>query len=64
MSKWKAKDKSEVAAQLDACVQLALRLQQTSGPKLKDFAKLLEASEEVTLLRERVQAFARGFPMP
>ena len=57
-------DFDEVADQLHAAAQLALALQAKSGPKLKDFSAELEGSPEVAALRERVTAFARGFPMP
>ena len=57
-------DFDEVADQLHAAAQLALSLQATSGKKLKDFTAELERSDEVAALRERVTAFARGFPMP
>jgi glycine hydroxymethyltransferase len=53
-----------VAEQLHETAQLALRLQQLSGPKLKDFAALLEKDEEVAALRERITAFSRDFAMP
>ena len=38
--------------------------QAVSGPKLADFAALLDEDTEVAELRERVVSFARGFPMP
>ena len=57
-------DFDEVADQLHSAAQMALKLQEISGPKLKDFAALLDESSEVAELRERVTAFARTFPMP
>ena len=45
-------------------MQLALRLQERSGPKLKDFVAEVAASGEVEQLRQRVMEFARAFPMP
>ena len=57
-------DFDEIADQLHATAQLALRLQEASGPKLKDFVALFDGSDEVAALRERVTSFARGFPMP
>jgi glycine hydroxymethyltransferase len=57
-------DFDEVADQLHTAAQLALELQAKSGPKLVDFCALLDGSEELAALRERVTAFARGFPMP
>ena len=53
-----------VAEHLHSAVRIALRLQLTSGPKLKSFASLLDSDAEVALLRERVVSFASGFPMP
>ena len=49
---------------MHAAVQLALELQQASGPKLVDFVAQLEASDDVVALRERVTAFAASFHMP
>ena len=57
-------DFERVAEHLDEAAQLALKLQETSGPKLKDFAALLDGDEQVAALRERVTEFARTFPMP
>jgi len=59
-----ADDFEEVADQLHCAAQLALKLQLVSGPKLKDFAALLDGDDEVAALRERVVTFARRFPMP
>ena len=53
-----------MADQLHCAAQIALRLQAISGPKLVDFAALLDGDAEVAALRERVVAFARTFPMP
>ena len=54
----------QIADLLDATAQLALSLQERSGPKLKDFSAELESDAEVDALRERVTAFARQYPMP
>jgi len=54
----------QIADLLDATAQLALTLQERSGPKLKDFSAELEGDAEVDALRERVTAFSRGYPMP
>mmetsp|Transcript_12698 Transcript_12698/g.18669 ORF Transcript_12698/g.18669 Transcript_12698/m.18669 type:complete len:348 (+) Transcript_12698:375-1418(+) len=57
-------DFETIAAFLHEAVQIALKVQEKSGPKLKDFcAKLLEA-EEVKALRQKVNDFATKFPMP
>ena len=57
-------DFETIAECLHDAAQLALKLQQTSGPKLKDFSALLDDDADVAALRERVTAFARGFAMP
>ena len=57
-------DFETVADHLHAAAQLALRLQERSGPKLKDFAAEVAASSEVEQLRQRVTQFASAFPMP
>ena len=45
-------------------VRLALAVQERSGPKLAAFVLELPSEPGVSALRERVQAFARRFPMP
>ena len=49
---------------LHEAVQLSLAVQQRSGPKLVAFVEELASEPGVAVLRERVQAFARRFPMP
>jgi glycine hydroxymethyltransferase len=53
-----------VADFLDRTAQLALKLQSSSGKKLKDLIVTAEVSEEVAQLRRDVIAFSKGFPMP
>jgi len=53
-----------IAGQLDDAVRLGLAIQERSGPKLAAFVQEMEAEPQVAELRERVQSFARGFPMP
>jgi glycine hydroxymethyltransferase len=57
-------DFEQVAVFLHETLQIALKLQDQSGPKLKDFLPLLESSPEIKELRKRVHAFATTFPMP
>ncbi len=57
-------DFGAVAGFLDEAAQLALKVQQRSGPKLRDFSAALEAEPEVAALRERVRLFATTFHMP
>ena len=59
-----AADFEEVAEQLHLALELALEIQQRSGPKLVDFVAAMEAEPKVAALRERVQSFASGFYMP
>lgn len=61
---FKEADFEKVADFLDRALQIGLRLQQASGPKLVDFAKALETDAEVKALKAEVNAFAKGFPMP
>jgi len=57
-------DFEKIAEFLDEVLKIALKLQEKSGPKLKDFAALLEDNDEVTAVRKRVNDFATSFPMP
>jgi hypothetical protein len=54
----------QVAEMLHEAVRLALAVQERSGPKLAAFVQELPSEPGVSALRERVQAFARRFPMP
>ena len=45
-------------------LQLALRIQERSGPKLKAFLEEMEGDEEVRRLKAKIEAFAVRFPMP
>jgi glycine hydroxymethyltransferase len=53
-----------VADFLHRAVQIALKLQATSGKLLKDFDIAVKASPEVRALQADVQAFITQFPMP
>ena len=57
-------DFEEVAEQLHAAIELALKLQKASGPKLVDFIAEMDKSDDVVALRKRVAEFATTFPMP
>jgi len=57
-------DFEQIATFLHEALQVALKLQEKSGPKLKDFVKLLEDDADAKELRGRVNKFAVGFPMP
>lgn len=54
----------QVAGFLARCVDIALDVQKTSGPKLKDFVPALPGHADVQALRAEVQEFATAFPMP
>ena len=45
-------------------VQLALKIQETSGKKLVDFVKALEGNEELAALGQEVTTFAREYSIP
>jgi glycine hydroxymethyltransferase len=57
-------DFKQIADFLHEVLQVALKIQDESGPKLKDFVEKLHASEELKAIRERVNKFATTFPMP
>lgn len=57
-------DFEQVATFLHEAIQITLKLQEKSGPKLKDFLPLLENNDEIKDLANRVHAFASKFPMP
>merc|ERR1712013_452983 len=46
---------------LDRCCQIALKVQQEKGKKLKDFEAGLETNKELLALQAEVNAFAIGF---
>jgi glycine hydroxymethyltransferase len=49
---------------LHEVLEASLKLQEKSGPKLKDFAALLDSDETLKDIRDRVNKFATTFPMP
>lgn len=49
---------------LHRAVLLGCKLQEESGPKLKDFETVAKASAEVMALKKECQEFATQFPMP
>jgi glycine hydroxymethyltransferase len=57
-------DFQQIANFLHEAVQISLKIQEQSGPKLKDYISLLASNEDVKDLRQRVNAFATTFPMP
>lgn len=57
-------DFEQIAQFLHETLEIALKLQEKSGPKLKDFTALLPDDAEIKALRQKVNAFATTFPMP
>jgi len=57
-------DFEQIAVFLDKALKIALKLQETSGPKLKDFISMLDDDEEILALRHEVNKFATSVPMP
>lgn len=57
-------DFEQIAVFMDEALKIALKLQEQSGPKLKDFVKLIEGNEEIEALKKKVHAFSTSFPMP
>jgi glycine hydroxymethyltransferase len=57
-------DFEQIAQFLHETVLIALQIQESSGPKLKDFVALLKTHPDISALADRVHAFASSFPMP
>jgi glycine hydroxymethyltransferase len=57
-------DFEQIAMFLHEGVQIALKLQEKSGPKLKDFIALFDGDADLVALRTKVHEFATKFPMP
>ena len=57
-------DFEQIAVFLHETLEIALKIQTESGPKLVEFVKRLEGNDEITALKKRVNEFAAGFPMP
>jgi len=57
-------DFEQIADFLMAALEIALKIQEKSGPKLKDFVAMLEDNEDILALRADVNKFATKFPMP
>jgi glycine hydroxymethyltransferase len=57
-------DFEQIAMFLHEALEIALKIQEKSGPKLKDFVVLLNEDADVKALRQKVNAFATTFPMP
>jgi len=62
--KFVEEDFEQVGTFLHETLEIALKIQKESGPKLKDFVALLGSNEELAELRSRVNKFTTSFPMP
>ena len=57
-------DFHHIAVLLDEGIKIALDIQSKTGKKLTDFQAVIEVSEDVQALKQKVGEFARKFPMP
>ena len=57
-------DFEQIALFLHEALEIAVKLQEQSGPKLKDFVAALQTNEQVVALQKKVHQFACQFPMP
>lgn len=57
-------DFEQIAMFLDETLKVACKLQEKSGPKLKDFTVLLENNPDIEAIKKKVNDFVTRFPMP
>lgn len=57
-------DFEQIAQFLHEACQLALKIQEASGPKLKDFILAFDGNTDILNLKKKVHEFATTFPMP
>mmetsp|Transcript_18024 Transcript_18024/g.40990 ORF Transcript_18024/g.40990 Transcript_18024/m.40990 type:complete len:473 (-) Transcript_18024:168-1586(-) len=57
-------DFEKIAELLGKALQLTVKIQEKTGPKLKDFIAALVDNSEVEAIRKEVNSFATTFPMP
>jgi glycine hydroxymethyltransferase len=57
-------DFEQIALFLHEAIEIALTIQNESGPKLKDFVEMIGKNNDIQALAQRVHAFATQFPMP
>lgn len=57
-------DWSKIAEFLVRCLNLAVKIQEKSGPKLKDFVEAIADDADCEALRKDVNKFCTSFPMP
>jgi len=58
------KEFEEIAAFLDRCCQITLKIQASHGKKLKDFEQGLPGNADIAALRTEVNSWANGFGYP
>lgn len=62
--KMKENDFKQVTEYIHRALQLALKIQNISGKKLADFARIAEEDQEVKMLAIEIKAYALNWPMP
>ena len=62
--KFVEEDFEQIALFLHEALLIALKIQEKSGPMLKDFVAALDGDEEAAALKKKVNEFAVRFPMP
>merc|ERR1712241_1630761 len=60
----KVSESQQIAAFLDQCVQIAIRLQEKTGKKLKDFEMAIPDDEEIKSMKAAVEEWASKFGYP
>merc|ERR1712156_816358 len=60
----KVEESKQIAAFLDQCVRIAIRLQESHGKKLKDFESGIPGNAEVAALKSDVETWASKFGFP
>ena len=57
-------DFEQIAQFLHEAIQITVKIQEKSGPKLKDFLPFLDNNDDIKALQKKVHEFATTFPMP
>merc|ERR1740123_138399 len=60
----KEEDSKQIGEFLDQCVQIAIRLQEKTGKKLKDFEAAIPDDDEIKALKKTVEEWASKFGYP
>jgi len=60
----KVEESKQIAMFLDQCVQIALRLQEKTGKKLKDFEVAIPEDDEIKAMKKTVEEWANKFGYP